>query len=260
MNTNSNHSELEQLRSKLDAVDADLLSLLSQRFKIIEAVATLKKETSIPVMQKERVEQLLTSRKDAARRLNLDEQFVSRLFRSIVAEACKLENRVIGNDNGPLGAQATRIDHVAIAVINLEDAVDFYQNKLGFEVVERWSIEGAYSGMNAAVLEAGPISFVLVEGKSELSNVCRYIKAYGPGVQHIAIEVDDIDAAFSELKGRGFEFIGGIYDFGGLKQVFSKRDVNSGVQIEIISRGSSARFEKGNVQRLFETMERENVF
>ncbi|ASP76463.1 hypothetical protein CDO28_34370 (plasmid) [Sinorhizobium meliloti] len=252
--------ELGRLRAQLDELDHQLLSLLARRFEIIRSVAQLKRTTDISVQQPERVKEMLAVRRKVAESLSIDPQFVSRLFRAIVDEACKIENSIIGNRSAVLQNQAVRIDHVAIAVENLEHAVHFYEKMLGFQTVERWSIEGSFSGMNAAVIEAGNVSFVLVEGRSPTSNVCRYIKAFGPGVQHIAIEVDDIDAAFSDLESRGFAFIGGIYDFGGLKQIFSRRDANSGIQIEIISRGSSARFEKGNVQRLFEIMEREDVF
>jgi methylmalonyl-CoA epimerase len=254
------NQELEALRSQLDALDAELLQGLARRFRVIDEIANLKKRTQVAVVQPERVNAIFEGRMQLAEELGVNPQLVRRLWSLIIAEACRVENAVVGNDNRSLKNQAARIDHVAIAVRNLEEAVNFYETRLGLETVERWSIEGAYSGMNAAVLEAGAVTLVLVEGTNPESNVSLYVAAYGPGVQHIAFEVDDIDGAYDELTERGFTLIGGIYNLGGLSQVFSRRDRNSGMQIEIVSRRSSARFESENVRKLFAIMEKEGVY
>ena len=152
------------------------------------------------------------------------------------------------------------IDHVAIAVRDLDAAIAHYRDVLGFELRERRQIAGRISGMDSAVMEAGGVKFVLVQGDSPESNVSRYIEAYGPGVQHVAIEVPDPQEAIEDLRARGADLLTGIINGPGLDQIFTKREPNSGIQLEIIARAENEGFDPRNVQELFEAMERENVF
>lgn len=159
-----------------------------------------------------------------------------------------------------LGRSAMRIDHVAIAVRDLDAAISYYGDVLGFALQERRQISGRISGMDSAVMEAGGVKFVLVQGDSPESNVSRYIEAYGPGVQHVAIEVPDPQEAIDDLRARGADLLTGIIRGPGLDQIFTKREPNSGIQLEIIARAENDGFDPANVQELFEAMERENVF
>jgi methylmalonyl-CoA epimerase len=152
-----------------------------------------------------------------------------------------------------------RIDHVAVAVEDLEAAVETYELTLGFELVERREIEGRASGMLLAEMRAGPVTFVLVQGTSPESNVSRFIERHGPGVQHVAIEVDGLPEVLGDLDERGCELMTGVIRSPGLEQAFTRRDPNSGVQIELISRGSEQGFTQSNITELFEAMERENA-
>src|SRR5439155_8123740 len=103
---------------------------------------------------------------------------------------CRLEDEIIepesrretGGEPSALAATGLAIDHVAIACRELEPAIAHYRDTLGFELVERRTTEGEYSGMLSAVMKAGPITFVLVQGTSPESNVSQYIEHYGPGV------------------------------------------------------------------------------
>lgn len=158
-----------------------------------------------------------------------------------------------------LAGSAIRIDHVAIAVRDLDEAVATYRRTLGFELVERRHVEGAASGMLLAEMRAGPITFVLVQDDSERSNVTRYIEEYGPGVQHVAIAVDELPGVLEELGGRGCELLTGVIESPGLQQAFTRREPNSGIQIELVSRGGESGFTQNNIRDLFEAMERENV-
>ena len=65
-----------------------------------------------------------------------------------------------------LAKYVTAIDHVAIAVHNLEESIRFYTESSGFELKERRRTEGKQTAMVSAVLKAGPISVVLLEGTS----------------------------------------------------------------------------------------------
>ncbi|HTQ79143.1 MAG TPA: VOC family protein, partial [Thermoanaerobaculia bacterium] len=65
-----------------------------------------------------------------------------------------------------LAKYVTGIDHVAIAVHNLEESIDFYTKIVGFELVERRETKGHHTAMISAVLKAGPVTFVLLQGTS----------------------------------------------------------------------------------------------
>jgi methylmalonyl-CoA epimerase len=161
---------------------------------------------------------------------------------------------------GELARTSVRIDHVAIAVRDLDAAIETYRTTLGFELVERRRVEGSGSGMLLAEMRAGAITFVLVQGDSPESNVSRYIEHYGPGVQHIALEVDDVSAVLDELGERGCRLLTGVIQGPGLQQAFTAREPNSGVQLEFISRGGEQGFAQGNIEQLFRAMEREDAY
>ena len=162
--------------------------------------------------------------------------------------------------NRGLSGHALAIDHVAIAVLDLRAAVRSFCASFGFEVVEKWSVAGSFSGMDTAVLQAGGVKLVLVQGTSPVSNVSRYIERYGPGVQHVAFAVDDAEPVLADLRERGCDLLTGIVRNEGLDQIFTRRDRNSGMQIELIARSKNDGFSAGSVRELFEAMERENVF
>lgn len=149
-----------------------------------------------------------------------------------------------------------KIDHVAIAVHELEEAISFYRDVLGLELMERRETQGKKSGMISAVMSAGHFTIVLLQGSEPESQVSQYVSNYGPGVQHIAFEVDQIEPAVEILKNKGFEFATNIITGNALRQAFSKRDINSGMMIELIERNAEiAEFEDNNVNDLFSQLE-----
>jgi len=164
------------------------------------------------------------------------------------------------NSSTMLFRHAKKIDHIAIAVKNLEESVTFYKDVLGFELIERRTTIGKSTGMVSAVIKLGSIKFVLLEGTNPDSQISRYIEHYGPGVQHIAIETDAISKVSEDLTKRGFEFDTGIIKCRTLAQIFSKRDPDSGIMIELIEKTGSDDFVEENVQRLFEQLEKSSSF
>jgi methylmalonyl-CoA/ethylmalonyl-CoA epimerase len=154
---------------------------------------------------------------------------------------------------------ARSIDHVAIAVRNLEESIRFYTDVLGFELKERRRTEGKATAMISAVLQAGPVTVVLLEGTSPESQVSRFVEHFGPGVQHIAIGVEDLPQMADELKGAGLEFDTTVIQSPGLRQIFSKRDTGSGMMFEFIER-MGGDFSDQSVQQLFEQLEKKNTF
>lgn len=267
MGTSTQTSALADFRERIDRVDERLLSALAERTAICREVAEHKREQGIAMMQPDRVAAVEARWAELAAERGLDEDFARSLARTVVAESCRIEGAMMSAEQGGngagtsvLGRSAMSIDHVAIAVRDLDAAIAYYGDVLGFELQERRQISGRISGMDSAVMEAGGVKFVLVQGDSPESNVSRYIEAYGPGVQHVAIEVPDPQEAIDDLRARGADLLTGIIHGPGLDQIFTKREPNSGIQLEIIARAENDGFDPANVQELFEAMERENVF
>jgi len=147
------------------------------------------------------------------------------------------------------------VDHLAIAVDDLEGAVDFYRDRLGFAELERRVTEGKKTGMESVVMKAGELKVVLLKGTSAESQVSRYVEEYGPGVQHVAFLVDGIERVVADLGERGLPFDTGVLEVPGLKQAFTKRDPISGMMFELIERTGEEGFSDANVKRLFESLE-----
>lgn len=153
------------------------------------------------------------------------------------------------------------IDHIAVAVNSLDDAIDLYTTLFGFDVIEKRETKGEFSGMISATIALGGVTFVLVQGTSKKSNVSQYIKHYGTGIQHVALQVKNISAVYNKLKDSGVEFLSDIITGENLYQTFTIRDKNSGLMIEFIERGEvSNHFSDDNVQKLFKSMERLGVY
>jgi 4-hydroxyphenylpyruvate dioxygenase-like putative hemolysin len=158
------------------------------------------------------------------------------------------------------GTQYGRIDHVAIAVRNLEDGIRFFVDLLGFQLMQRRVINGKRTGMISAELEHNGIKFVLCQGTEPESQVSMLIENFGPGVAHIALAVDDVEATSAELKKRGMAFDTNIIRGPGLIQLFSSRDMNSGMSFEFIQRNGEADFSEENVRELFAQLENSGAY
>jgi len=153
-----------------------------------------------------------------------------------------------------------RIDHLAIAVENLEEAIVFYSETMKLPLVERRETLGKSSGMRSAVMSAGSFQIVLIEGTSPESQVSRYVEHYGPGVQHVAFEVQDIENTQRALAENGMEFSTSILVAPGLRQTFSKRDKVSGMMFELIERTGEEGFQDANTTQLFEELEKADAY
>ncbi len=155
-----------------------------------------------------------------------------------------------------LARRAAGIDHLAIAVEDLDAAIEWYANGLGFSVAERRETQGDATGMISAVLRAGGVSLVLVQGTSSESQISRFVAQHGPGVQHVALRVEGIDELVSDLRSSGVEFETEIVGREGLRQIFVKRDPRSGIMLELIERRGVDGFDADNVRDLFCQVER----
>ncbi|HEV7608495.1 MAG TPA: VOC family protein [Steroidobacteraceae bacterium] len=148
-----------------------------------------------------------------------------------------------------------KVDHVAIAVRDLDAAVEMYQSIFGFALLKRREVQGKFSGMRSAEMDGGKFTIVLIEGTDPASQVCRYVDRYGPGVQHIAIVVDNLEATARQLADSGAQFATEIIRGDGLLQLFTKREDNSGMMFEFIERTEVTGFQAQNIQKLFDQLE-----
>jgi methylmalonyl-CoA/ethylmalonyl-CoA epimerase len=97
------------------------------------------------------------------------------------------------------------IDHVGIAVEDIETAISLYRDSLGLPVVYREQI--AEQGVDAALLDVGDSHVELLEPLGPETTVGRFLARRGPGLHHVAYRVDDIDRALGELKSCGMKLI-----------------------------------------------------
>lgn len=101
--------------------------------------------------------------------------------------------------------KATRIDQVAIAVTDLDEAVDLYRRAFGIEVVSRTTSE--VDGVEEAMLEVGGVYIQLLRPTREDSPVGRFLARNGPGLHHVGFGVDDVASALDDLRSEGIEVI-----------------------------------------------------
>jgi methylmalonyl-CoA/ethylmalonyl-CoA epimerase len=133
--------------------------------------------------------------------------------------------------------QAGRIHHVGIAVTDLDEAVRTYERLFGGRLEGRGTITGQQVEAASVVLGSGRVE--LVTALDDESPVGRFLAKRGPGMHHIAYEVDDVQAALEGLTGAGARLIDeepheGLF---GLQVAFVHPESVHGVLSEVVSRG-----------------------
>lgn len=162
---------------------------------------------------------------------------------------------------GDLSELVMGIDHVALAVPDLDAATAWVKDVLGFTLVEKRETMGRKSGMKSAVLRAGPVTIVLTEGIGATSQISQFVHEFGAGVQHVAFRVNDLKKAAAVMQARGLQFSSPRLDSDELSQIFSTRNEATGLMVELIERqGGFEGFRDENVQRLFDSLESRNLY
>jgi methylmalonyl-CoA/ethylmalonyl-CoA epimerase len=130
-------------------------------------------------------------------------------------------------------ARIKRIDHVAIVVDDIDEALSFWQDGLGLQISHVEDVPDQDSVV--AFLPSGDSLVELVRPTSGESGIARYLKKYGPGMHHICFEVDDIAAALSQLKKQSIRLINAepVIGTGGKKIAFIHPDSANGVLVEL---------------------------
>lgn len=99
----------------------------------------------------------------------------------------------------------TTIDHVGVAVADLDEAVAFHQRCYGAEVAHREEIDA--DGVREALLAVGDGYIQLLEPTRDDSPVGRFLAQRGPGLHHVGYRVDDCAAALARLAAEGARLI-----------------------------------------------------
>jgi methylmalonyl-CoA/ethylmalonyl-CoA epimerase len=98
-----------------------------------------------------------------------------------------------------------RIDHVGVAVEDLEGAIALYEGTFGMPLAHRETVED--QGVEAALLDVGDGHVELLRPLGPDTPIGKFVAKRGEGLHHVAYAVADIDAALEELRNRGIELI-----------------------------------------------------
>lgn len=259
MTANSSAS-LAALRARIDQLDAALIAIVAERLAACREVAALKEEFNTPVIQPDRVRDVVTSRRQLAIQAGMDPDFAEQLVRVLLTETHRIEvahrrpdpapAKQAGAEHRGLDTVASRVDHVVLAVDDLDAATTSMRERFGFHELK---LADPHPGV--AAVAVGGVTFVLV-GPDASPAVARYLAERGPGVQHVAVEV--LDAAYARaclVEGGATLLTDVAVDADGHEQFFAANDPATGVQLGFISRtGHRVGVGTANVVQLFDAL------
>ncbi|HZQ66329.1 MAG TPA: methylmalonyl-CoA epimerase [Gaiellaceae bacterium] len=132
---------------------------------------------------------------------------------------------------------AQGIHHVGVAVDDLDDAISSYQQLFGATLQDRATQDD--QGVEAASLHVGDGRVELLAALAPDTPVGRFLARRGPGMHHVAYEVEDLPAELSRLEDKGVQLIdraprAGLF---GMQVAFVHPDAVHGVLSELVARG-----------------------
>lgn len=129
-------------------------------------------------------------------------------------------------------AKITKINHIAIAVSDIEQSLTFWQDALGLKVDH---IENVPSQKSEVVfIPVGDSEVELVHPTTEDSGIARFVAEKGGGMHHLCFEVDDITQMLEELKVKGVRLIDEVArELPGRKMAFVHPKSTGGVLVEL---------------------------
>lgn len=132
--------------------------------------------------------------------------------------------------------KAMKLDHIGIAVKNIDEVAQFYQDVLGIKVHDTEVVED--QKVKVAFLPIGDTELELLESTHDDGPIARYIDKKGEGVQHLAFKVEDIDYSISYMLDKGYRMIDEAprYGAGGAKIAFMHPKGTKGVLVELCER------------------------
>ena len=132
--------------------------------------------------------------------------------------------------------KTTVIDHIGIAVRSIDEALNFWQKTLGIQCTGIEEVEE--QKVKTAFLPVGATEIELLEATADDSPVAKFIEKKGEGIHHLALRVDDLDAALAELKAQGMRLIDETprYGAGGARIAFVHPKATGGILLELSER------------------------
>ncbi len=129
-----------------------------------------------------------------------------------------------------------KVDHIGIAVKNLEETLEFYSGVLGLEVQGTEVVDE--QKVKVAFLPLGDTEIELLESTDPEGPIARFIEKNGEGIQHIAFKVDNIEEAIESMKAKGMRMIDETprYGAGGAKIAFVHPKSSHRVLVELTQR------------------------
>lgn len=129
-----------------------------------------------------------------------------------------------------------KIDHIGIAVKDLDETLKFYEEVLGIKCVDIEVVEE--QKVKTAFLPIGDTEIELLESTDKEGPIAKFIEKRGQGIQHIAYRVDNIEEALKEMKEKGIRLIDEKprKGAGGAKIAFLHPKATFGVLIELCER------------------------
>lgn len=127
-----------------------------------------------------------------------------------------------------------KIDHIGIATRQLDEGLALWRDALGLSVDSTEEI--SEQGVRVAMLPIGDTHVELLEALSPDSSVAKFISKRGPGIHHIAVQVDDINASLADLKSKGARLIDETprIGAGGCLIAFVHPSTTNGVLLELV--------------------------
>jgi methylmalonyl-CoA/ethylmalonyl-CoA epimerase len=141
-----------------------------------------------------------------------------------------------------------KIDHIGIAVRDLEKSLKFYSRVLGLDVEKREIVQGQL--VHAACLGIGESEIELLQAIDEDSPIAKFIEKRGEGIHHIAFRVNNLDEAIEQVKKSEYKLVDdkprpGV---GGARMVFIHPKSSNGVLIELYERKYQPKDEERTVK------------
>jgi methylmalonyl-CoA/ethylmalonyl-CoA epimerase len=129
-----------------------------------------------------------------------------------------------------------RIDHIGVAVADLEEAVGLYRERFGMPEEHRETVEE--QGVEAVLLGIGDGHVELLRPLAPDTAVGRYLERSGPGLHHVAYQTDDIDSALATVRSAGLRLIDEWPRIGirGSRVAFLHPRATGGVLTELVER------------------------
>lgn len=135
-------------------------------------------------------------------------------------------------------AQVRALNHIAIAVLDLDRSVEMYRERLGATVLSTEELPDRE--IRLAKMDVGGVCIELFQALDPESRLGRSISKRGEGVHHLAFEVDDVDAALEGYRSAGVPLVDdeARAGAGGSRIAFLRPEALNGVLVEILEPGA----------------------